>query len=269
MTAEAVRQHRIGSEGRGIGMKFLSDISNVFVREMTPVLREPLGLVFSMVQPLLFLFLFGPLLGGAGEFGGTSAWQWFVPGVLILMCLFGPMMAGYNLLVELMGGSMERMLVTPVNRTAMLIGRTLKESLVLLVQAVLIIALALPLGFQFYPLGVLVGLALLVVLGVGLGGLSFALAILAHPSGQLFYIVTQVGLFPLMLLSGVLLPIDFGPTWLQVAAKINPIMHVADAVRALFAGTFADISIVYGTLAAFLVALLGLVVGTRTMRRGI
>lgn len=248
---------------------FVRDTLTVFEREITPSLREPLGLLFTMAQPLLFLFLFGPLLGGTQGFSGGSPWQWFVPGILIMMCLSGPMMSGWNLLVELLGGSLERMLVTPLNRAAMLVGRTMKEFVILFAQAVLIIALALPLGFRLHLGGVLAGMALLVVFGVGLGALSFLLALRSHPGGDLFYGVTQIIMFPLMLLSGVLLPMDYGPQWLQTAAAINPVSHIVAAERELFAGRFTGLSLVYGTLAACAIAALGLWLGTRAMRKGI
>ncbi|MGJ6967522.1 ABC transporter permease [Streptosporangium sp. G11] len=253
-----------------MSVQFFRDTGTVFSREFAPVLREPLGLLFTMGQPLLFLFLFGPLLGGTGgPEGQGSPWQWFVPGILIMMCLSGPMMAGYSLLVELIGGSMERMLVTPLNRTAMLIGRTMKEFAILLAQAVLIIVLAVPLGFRPHLAGVLAGLAVLTVFGVGLGALSFVLAIASRPGGELFYGVTQLVMFPLMLLSGVLLPVDSGPGWLQAVAALNPVSYIVEAERALFSGRFADMSVLYGTLCACAVAAVGLAMGTRAMRRGI
>jgi ABC-2 type transport system permease protein len=246
------------------------DTATVFSRELVPVLREPVGLVFSMGQPLLFLFLFGPLLAGSqGAGDASSPWQWFVPGILVMMCLSGPMLAGHSLLIELIGGAMERMLVTPLNRTAMLIGRTMKEFVILLAQAVLIILLALPLGFRLYPVGVLAGLGMLIVLGVGLGSFSFVLAIASRPSGNLFWAVTQMVLFPLLLLSGVLLPTDFGPSWLRVVAALNPVSYIVDAERTLFAGRIADITVLYGALAAIAIATIGLAVGNRAMRRSI
>ncbi|RCV47726.1 multidrug ABC transporter permease [Marinitenerispora sediminis] len=234
-------------------------------------MRRPLGLLFSMAQPLLFLFLFGPLLGGTAAIGGETGapWQWFVPGILIMMCLSGPMMAGYSLLIDLGGGSMERILVTPMNRTAMLVGRTLKEFVILLAQAALIIGLAVPLGFRIHPLGVLAGLALLLVLGLGLSSLSFILAIVSYPGGNLFYAVTQMVMFPLLLLSGVLLPVEAGPAWLQGLALVNPVGYIVEAARALFDGRFADPAVLYGWAAACAIAAVGLVLGTRAMRRGI
>ncbi|MER7500980.1 ABC transporter permease [Nonomuraea pusilla] len=244
---------------------FLRDTVTVFSRELAPVLRQPAGLLIEMGQPLLFLFLFGVLLDGAVG----SSWQWFVPGILVMMGLTGPMSAGYTLLVELIGGSMERLLVTPLNRTAMLVGRTMKALVTFLAQAVLIIVLALPLGFELHAAGVLAGLAQLMALGVGLGALSFALAVKSAPDGTLFYIVSQSVLFPLLLLSGVLLPLDSAPGWLDVLGHVNPITYVVEAQRALFSGDLADPSVLYGTVAACLVAAVGLFTGNAAMRRGV
>lgn len=244
---------------------FLHDTTTIFRREFVPVVREPLGLVFEMGQPLLFLFLFGSLLDGAVG----ASWQWFVPGILVMMCLTGPLSSGYNLLVELIGGSMERLMVTPVDRTALLIGRALKEMTILFAQAVLIIVLALPLGFELHLAGAVVGVALLVVFGVGLGSLSFVLAMRSAPSGELFYVVTQGLLFPLLLLSGVLLPTDSGPAWLRVAGDVNPVTYIVEAQRALFAGDLTDVSVLYGAAMSFAVAALGLWLGNRAMRRGV
>ncbi|MFB9904003.1 ABC transporter permease [Allokutzneria oryzae] len=247
--------------------KFLRDTRTVFLRELMPTLRQPSGLIYTMGQPLLFLVLFGSML--AGDNGGGSPWQWFVPGILIMMCLSGPMMAGYSLLTELLSGSFERMLVSPLSRTAMLVGRTLKEFLVLLAQAALIIAVAVPLGFELRPLGVLAGLALLMVFGAGLVALSYVLAIASRPSGELFYGVTQMVMFPVLLLSGVLLPVSSGPDWLRVVAGLNPVSYLVDAERALFAGGFAEPAVLHGALTAVAVGAIGLLLGTRAMRRGV
>ena len=255
-------------------MGFLRDTGTVFAREFAPVPREPAGLVFNMAQPLLFLLLFGSLLAGTGAAGSGGAaahgaWQWFVPGVLIMMCLFGPMMAGYGLLIELLGGSLERLLVTPLNRAAMLVGRVLKEFVILLAQAAVLIGVAVPLGFRPHPAGTLAGLALLAVLGVGLGALSFVLAIASKPNGTLFYLVTQAVLFPLVLLSGVLLPLASAPAWMRAAGTLNPLRYVVDAERALLTGSFAPATILSGVAAAVLVAVVGLLLGTRAMRRAV
>ncbi|TYB69638.1 ABC transporter permease [Nonomuraea sp. PA05] len=244
---------------------FLRDTTTVFSREIKPSLRNPAGLLFDMGQPLLFLFLFGSLLDGAVG----ASWQWFVPGILVMMCLTGPMSAGYTLLVELIGGAMERLMVTPLNRTAMLVGKSVKAVLTLLVQAVLIIALAIPLGFELHLTGVLAALLQLVIFSVGLGALSFVLAIKSAPGGTLFYVVSQSIMFPLLLLSGVLLPLETAPAWLRTLGQLNPVTYLVDAQRALFAGDLADPAVLYGTAAACAIAAIGLYLGNRALRRGL
>lgn len=240
-------------------MKLLSDVGTVFVRELRPTLRDPFSPLFNLAQPLVFLGLFGPLLSGMVGTGGGTPWQWFVPGILVMMVLFGTGVTGYGLLLDMQTGSHERMMVTPLSRSAMLIGRSLKEMAPIVAQTLLIIALVLPSGFRLYPSGALAGLCVLTVFGVGLGALSYALAIASRKREWLFWAVQQTLLFPLLILSGVMLPLETGPAWMQAASAINPLTYVVEAERALFAGDFSDPSVPVGTLAA--VAAVGLVVG--------
>ncbi len=243
------------------------DAALVFVREIRPELRAPMGLIFGMIQPLVFLALFGPLLYGMPGVGDGSPWQWFVPGNLVMIGIFGAGSAGYYVLVESGGGSLERMLVTPLNRAAMMIGRTLKEAVTLLAQAVLIILAVLPFGFRLYPAGVLAGLALLVVTGIGIGSLSFALALAAKRAPSMFWAVQQTVTFPLLMLSGVLLPMERAPSWLAAASAVNPLTYIVNAERALFNGELTGATVAYGAIAALAIAAVGLAVGIRGMRR--
>ncbi|MEV8059458.1 ABC transporter permease [Streptomyces sp. NPDC091279] len=251
-------------------MKVLNDTRTAFARELRPELRQPAGLLFTMLLPFLFLALFAPLLSSMGPSGGGtgSPWQWFVPGMLVLLALSATAGAGASLLNEMSSGAFERMLVTPLNRAAMLVGRALKEVVILLAQALLILALLLPTDFRLRPLGALAGLALLTVFGIGIGALSFTLALHSRKQQTLFYGVQQMVFFPLLLLSGVLLPITeaSAPTWLYVLSRINPATYVVEAERGLFDGQFAETSVLYGILAATAIAVLGVVAGIRGMR---
>lgn len=245
----------------------LTDVHHVWWRETLTVLRDPFSLIFSLGQPLVFLALFGPLLSGVtgGGLLGESSLQWFVPGVLVMITMFGTSMTGSNLQFEIMTGAFERILATPVSRAALMIGRALKELTPLVVQATLIVLLTIPFGFALYPLHAVVGLLMLGVLGVGIGALSYALAIAARKTEWIFWAVQQTLLFPLLILSGMMLPLEAGPGWMQVAARFNPLTYVVDAERALFAGTL-DVTVVYGFAAALLTAAVGLCVGVRAIR---
>lgn len=248
-------------------MTLVRDTRNVFTRELKPVLRDPFTLIFSMLQPLVFLGLFAPLLvGGSGQ-PAAETLQWFVPGVLVMIVLFGTGATGSNLQYEMMTGSHERTLVAPLARSSLLIGRALKEIAPIVIQAVVIVLIAWPFGFSVHPLGLLAGLALLAVFGVGLGSLSYTLALATKDREWLFWGVQQTLIFPLLILSGMLMPLDDGPGWMRVVAAFNPVNWVVQAERALFAGSFSDAAVAWGWISAIAVAVVGLIVGVRAIRR--
>ncbi|MFD9741391.1 ABC transporter permease [Umezawaea sp. NPDC059074] len=248
-------------------MRFATETAVVFAREVRPQLRNPIGLVFGMAQPVVFLVFFGSLLTGLAWGGGDAAWQWFVPGTLIMMGLSGTISAGYMLMTEMSGGSLDRMLVTPISRSAMLVGRTGKEALLLLAQSALIIVVVLPFGFEPHLVGAVVAMLLLAVIGIGLGAFSCALAVLARKQESLFYVVQQTLLFPLLMLSGVLLPLDTAPSWMRAVSRVNPLTYVVEAERDLFAGHLSGTAVLHGVASAVGFAVVGVLVGARAMRR--
>jgi len=251
-----------------------ADVAAVWTRETLTIVRDPFSLVFSLLQPLVFLGLFAPLLAGVagdglggGQLGPGGTLQWFLPGVVVMITMFGTSMTGSNLQFEIMTGAFERILATPLSRAALMIGRALKELTPLVVQALVIVLVAVPFGFRLYPLHVLVGLAILGVFGVGIGALSYALAIAARTSEWIFWAVQQTLLFPLLILSGMMLPLEAGPAWMRTAALFNPLTYIVDAERALLAGSFADTDVLWGFVAAAVTCAVGLWVGIRRTRK--
>lgn len=247
-----------------------SDVAAVWTRETLLILRDPFSMVFSLLQPLVFLGLFAPLLSGmsGGEIGTGSTLQWFLPGVVVMISMFGTSMTGANLQYELMTGSFERILASPLARPALMIGRALKEMTPLMVQALVIILVAWPFGFRIHPAQVTLGLIILGVFGTGIGALSYALAVVSRSTEWIFWAVQQTLLFPLLILSGIMLPLEDGPGWMQAAAKVNPLTYLVEAERTLFAGGL-DASVAWGGLAALLTCLAGLAVGVRSLRGGV
>lgn len=245
---------------------FLADVLTVFTREIRPLSRDPFQVVFSMIQPLFFLALFAPLLpdvpGGQG-----SSLQWFVPGIVAMSCLMGASMVGSNLLLEMQTGSHERLLVAPVRRSALLLGRALKEIVPMLAQSAIIVAVVTPFGFDLHLGGVLVGVAIMAVFAVGMASLSYVLAMASAGRDWMFWAVQQTFLFPVLLLAGMLLPVDDGPAWLRFLSALNPLTYVVEAERALFAGSYDAGTVLAGLAAAAGVAVVGLATGIRAMRR--
>ncbi|MFD5826925.1 ABC transporter permease [Lentzea sp. NPDC060358] len=233
----------------------LRDIWLVFWRVMRPVLRNPVAVVFGLAQPLLYLGLFGPLLGEGG-------WQWFVPGLLVQMALFGTAYAGFSLLPEVRTGVMERLRVTPVSRVALLVGRVGKDVVLLVVQGALIVLAATLFGFRASVGEVLLGLGLVALLGVAIGAMSYAIALKVKLE-YVFASVLSATIVPVMLLSGVLLPMSNGPRWLYWLSRVNPLAHVVDAERSIFNTGSA----LLGLVAAVALVLVGVFYGVRTFHQ--
>ena len=97
-------------------------------RAASPSCSDPFSVMFGLIQPLFFLALFAPLLSSVSRTRHRRrSLQWFVPGTIVMLCLFGTSTTGANLLSEMQTGSHERMLVTPLSRSSLMIGRALKE----------------------------------------------------------------------------------------------------------------------------------------------
>lgn len=184
-----------------------------------------------------------------------------------MIVIFGTGAVGSNLQYEMMTGSHERTLVAPLSRASLLIGRALKEVVPIIAQALLIVLIALPFGFRFDVIGLVLGLGLLAIFSVGLGSLSYALALATKNREWLFWGVQQTLVFPLLILSGMLLPLDEGPAWMRGVATVNPVNWVVRAERSLIAGELWNATVLWGAVSALALAGLGLAVGIRGMRR--
>lgn len=246
-------------------MKFWQQTWLVFLRSIQPTLRNPRSVLVGMSMSLLYLLLFGPLLRSFGSAGGSS-WEWFVPGMMVQTALFGTAYAGFALIPEIRSGSLERMRVSPVSRAALLLGRVTGDVLRLVVQALLLALLAMAFGFRVGIGPLLLGLLLLAVLGVAVGSASYALALKLRQE-YAFAPVLGTSVLPLMLLSGVLLPMTIAPGWLYGLSRANPLSYVVDAERALVAGQWSVLAIWLGPLLALLLAVLATGWGIRTFRR--
>lgn len=236
----------------------------VFSREVKPLLRSPFQMVISVLQPMMFLALFAPLLPGGAT---PETLQWFVPGMVAMSCLTAATMTGSNLMYEMQTGSHERLLVSPLSRSSLLLGRALKEVVPVVAQVLVLVLVTWPFGFAVHPLGIAVAVVLLGLFSVGVGALSFALALVSKHSDWMFWTVQQTLLFPVLLSAGVLLPLDNAPAWLRLLSQVNPLTHVVEATRELFAGRFPVDVVGAGFLATGILVAVGLAVGIRAMQK--
>lgn len=249
----------------------VSDTRLIFLRCLRQTLRSKVAVVFGALQPLLYLVLFGPLLPdlaelrGSGDGSGGGAWQVFVPGILVQLALFGAGFVGFGLIADLRSGVVERLRVTPASRTALLLGRVLRDTLVVAFQAVLLVAAGLALGLRAPAGGLAVGLVLVVSLAVSVASLSYVLALRTRNEDAFAPLLSAVTL-PLMLLSGMLLPMSLAPGWLDALSRFTPFRYVVDAARAAFLGDYATAALAEGALVTAVLLVASVALGARRFR---
>src|SRR6266581_1228356 len=154
-------------------MAFIHDTALIFRRHSRLLyLRQPAFLVVGMLQPVLFLVLFGPLLAKlpAGALGGSSgnAYRFFVPGLLIQLALFGSTFVGFAIISDWRAGVIERFRVTPVNRLALLAGRVLRDVATLIGQAVILVLAGVAFGMRAPVAAIFISFAFIAVVAAGL-----------------------------------------------------------------------------------------------------
>ncbi len=252
-------------------MKPLIDVWLVFERYLGLLLRNPAWLATALVQPILYLVLFAPLLKSLASLRGFppgGAYNVFVPGLLVQLGLFGSASVGFSLIAELRLGVVERMRVTPVSRLALLLGRALRDVLNLVVQALIITLIAIPFGLRIHPLGLVMMLGLVALIGLLFASLSYTVALWLRNEDS-FAAVVFTSALPLLLLSGVLLPLTLAPAWLQNVARANPLAYAVNAARAVFLGHLTQASVVQGVSIMGALALAALVLAARSVSRAL
>ena len=250
-------------------MRLFSDTWLVFRRSLGLTVRQPAWLIAGVMQPFIYLILFGPLLDGLAGMAGFpqgSAFNEFVPGLLVMTALFGSTFVGFGFIDEMRHGVVERMRVTPMSRTAMVLGRTMRDICVFGFQGLILVVLAIPFGLTIDPLGAVLAFALLGLIGLVLGPISYAMALVIGSEDALAPLTQAIAL-PLLLLSGVMLPMSLAPDWLRTIATLNPLYHATLAIRALFNSDFASPDVITGIVTTGAFALLSLFVASRAFNR--
>jgi ABC-2 type transport system permease protein len=251
-------------------MKLARDTWLIFRRSLILTLRQPVWVAFGMMQPVLYLVLFGPLLEGATKAAGTgtNAFNWFVPGLIVQIAVFGTAFGGFGLISELRNGVIERMRVTPMSRAAMLLGRSLRDVVILMAQASIMIVLAVPFGLQIDAASWVAVLGLLILIGLAVAPLSYAGGLILKSEDAFAPVINSIAL-PALLLSGIFLPMALAPEWLQFLSSLNPMTHAVDATRAVFNGDWGSPEIVIGVVITSLVAVFAVWFGARAFNRAV
>ncbi len=252
-------------------MKLLRDTWLIFGRYFGIFIHNPVWVALGVLQPVLYLVLFAPLLVPLARTRGFppgGAYNVFVPGLLVQLGMFGAAGVGFSLIAELRMGVIERLRVTPVSRVALLFGRALRDMFSIVLQSLILILIALPFGLSIHPIGVVVVLLLIGLIGLLTASIGYAVA-LAVKSEDSYAPIVFTSALPILLLSGVLLPMSIAPQWLQNIAAVNPLLYAVDAARHIFNDNLTDLSVAKGVVILVALSVVAVVIGARQFGRAV
>lgn len=207
-------------------------------RNLLKIPRTPELLVFSTIQPVMFILLFVYVFGGSINVGGVSYTQFLMPGIFTQTIVFGAMITGLGLAEDLSLGLIDRFRSLPMSRGALLAGRTLADLVrnVFIVGVMLLVGLAV--GFRFHDttvLKALAGFGILLLFSYAFSWISATVG-LSVSSPEAAQSGGFIWVFPLTFASSAFAQVDRMPGWLQAFAKHQPVTQTVDAVRGLFIG---------------------------------
>lgn len=214
-------------------------IYGLWLRDVKRFLRTPSRIVGSLAMPLLFLIFLGFGLSGAAIPGlpkGVDYVQYLVPGIMGFSMLFGASFAGLAILSDQDVGFLKEILVAPVSRTSIVLGRTAGGSTTAIIQATLILVLSIPLGFELTGyLSLPLAAVFLVLIAITFVGFGIILASQFSDS-EGFGLIVQFIIFPLFFLSGALYPLSALPQVVQYLSLLNPLTYGVDGLRGVLVG---------------------------------
>jgi ABC-2 type transport system permease protein len=219
----------------------LSDTGYLFVRYLKKLVRNPILLFFSLFQPIIFLLLFTQLFskfsslpGFLAATGASSYLEFATAGILLQNAFGSALQSGTSIVLDLDTGYLQKMLVTPVSRYAILLGRLTSDAFRVVVQSAIILGLAYALGATVATgvVGIVLMLFTVAFFGLAWSGISLAIGLKTRSSETVFAIGGFLT-FPLLFMSTALTPRLFMPGWISDVSNFNPISYTVDAARVL------------------------------------
>ncbi len=222
-------------------MNHLRGIYTIWYRDILRFWQDKVRMVGSLVFPLLFLFVFGSGLSSRMGFlgPGIDFTQFMFPGIIGMTVLMSSFMAGVSVVWDREFGFLKEVLVAPISRAAVAIGKTLGSATVALFQGLIILIFAPLVGANLTLWTVLALIPLLFLLAASLGSMGILLATRIR-SMEAFQAVTQMQMFPMIFLSGAVFTLQGLPRWLCVLVIINPATYGITPIRQVMLGVTSD-----------------------------
>jgi len=222
-------------------MNNLRGVYIIWYRDLLRFWHDKMRMVGSLSMPFLFLFVFSRGLGGSmGLFAGESNFtQFMFPGVIGMAVLMGSFMGGVSVVWDREFGFLKEVLVAPISRASVAMGKTLGAATIALLQGLLILSFAPLVGVHISVHTALTVLALMFLLAICMGSFGVLLATRIRTM-EAFQAVMQMLMFPMVFLSGVFFPLQGLPTWMEILVKINPATYAITTIRQVILGASPD-----------------------------
>jgi ABC-2 type transport system permease protein len=231
--------------------------------------REPSRLVGAIIQPLLWLAIFGTGLGSIiepGAVSGANYQQFLFPGILVMTVLFGSLFFGLYIILDKRIDFLKEVLVAPLRKSTMFFGKALGGSTDGLIQIIILMILGVVFfKVHFTLMSLILAFAVIILLLIAMTSLGLAIgSIMESPEG--FGLISSFVSFPLFFLSGALFPVTKLPLWLKIIVAINPASYAVDALRSVILGiTNFGLVLDFSVLILFVAATV--IVGTWAFKR--
>jgi ABC-2 type transport system permease protein len=238
-------------------MKTLTDTWFMTVRQARNLMREPIWIVLLLVQPMVWLILYGQLFKNVtrlGGFGTDSYITFLAPAIVVMNAFFGATWSGMSMINDLDHKVVERFLATPASRFSIVLSQIVRSALTAAIQAVVILLVSVALGVRIHTgaAGWIVIILTAILVNSSFAGISQAIALLTRREATMIAVANFIGL-PLLFLSTTMIARPQMPDWMQTVAKFNPVDWGVKAAReVVLPGTS------WGTVGWYLLLLLAL-----------
>jgi ABC-2 type transport system permease protein len=232
-------------------MALIYDTQSLFIRAATKIFRNPTLLFINVLTPLLFLLLFSQLLQKMFVGLTGSYLDYLTPGILVMNTVIGAFQSGLSIVNDFNSGFLQKVLLTPASRAAILLGRLLTDLLMVIFQSLIIIGVAMLMGLRIssgVP-GFLLILVTLALFALAWSGLLLAVG-LRTKKAETVSAVGNLLAFPLLFISSALFVSSTFPRWAQIVSDYNPITYVSNVTRDLIQGglTWGNFSEAYAII---------------------
>lgn len=242
----------------------LAAIYVIWLREMKKYIRNKSRLIGNLMMPFFFLAFLGMGFNSLGIGGlpeGVSYLDFLAPGIVAMTLLFSSMFAGVSILWDRQFGFLKEIMVAPVSRTSIVIGRIFAGMTSGVIQAFIILGISLLMGVRVASIvGVLASVVFIVLIAMSFVGLGISFASKMEDMHG-FQLIMNFLIMPAFLLSGALFPLDKLPAWLATLSYLDPLTYGMDGLRALITGSsHLPVLLDFGILGGFCLAMILLAV---------